>query len=134
MPAVPPKQTRWKKGQSGNPQGGKKHSPEMKKIRNLTEQEMIEIGSLVLKGSVDELRVIAKDGTASALKCMMAAVAVRTISKGDPHALEVLLNRLIGKVKERLDVNMPQVDSVQVRIMLPDNGRSSPDVPEDADE
>lgn len=106
----------------------------MKKIRNLTEQEMIEIGSLVLKGSVDELRVIAKDGTASALKCMMAAVAVRTISKGDPHALEVLLNRLIGKVKERLDVNMPQVDSVQVRIMLPDNGRSSPDVPEDADE
>ena len=101
------KEHQFKKGQTGNAQGGKLHDPVIKKLKNLTEHEMIEIGSLVLKGSVDELRAIAKDGKASALKCMMAAVAVRTISKGDPAALEVLLNRLIGKVKERLDVTMP---------------------------
>lgn len=93
---------KFKKGVSGNPLGGKIHDPEIRKLRNLTKEEMIEVGSLVLKGSVEELKAIGKDPKASALKCMMAAVAVRTIQKGDPYALDVLLNRLIGKVKEEV--------------------------------
>ncbi len=105
--AKPPKQGMWKKGQSGNPKGGLAHDPALKKLKRLTKDEMIEIGSMVVKGSVASLRAIAKDPNESALKCMMAAVAVRTIVKGDPKALDALLNRLIGKVKDEVHVSNP---------------------------
>jgi hypothetical protein len=97
------KEKQFKKGKSGNPLGAKLHDPEMRMLKNLTKDEMVEIGSLVLKGSVNQLRAIAKDPNCTALKCMIAAVAVRTISKGDPAALDVLLNRLIGKVKDEVN-------------------------------
>lgn len=106
---------KWRKGQSGNPLGGQKHNPELKMIRNLTEQEVVEIGSLVVKGSIKELRAIAKDEDGSAIRCMIAAVAVKVMSKGDPQALEVLLNRLIGKVKEKVEVtstNQTQLNAI----------------------
>lgn len=109
---------KWKKGQSGNPLGGKIQNVEKRAIRNLTEQEMIEIGSLVVKGSLAELKEIAKDPNASALKCMMAAVAVKTISKGDPYALDTLLNRLVGKPKERIEMT-GQDGGPQVIVHLP---------------
>lgn len=114
-----------KKGEVRNPHGAKTHSPELKQIKRLTEAELIEVGSMVIKGSVDQLRAIAKDGTASALKCMIAAVAVKTISKGDPHALDTLLNRLVGKVKQEHaigDANGNALAPAQIFIGLPPNG------------
>lgn len=118
-----------KKGEpSRNPKGRQIENPEMKKIKNLTREELVEVGSLVLKGSVDELRAIAKDGKATALKCMVAAVAVRTISKGDPQALDALLNRLIGKVKEHIEVDGLNLGTQQVVIMLPPKQEQIKDV------
>ena len=94
----------FKKGQSGNPLGRSLENPEMKKLKNLTEAEMVEVGSLVVKGTIKQLRAIKDDPNASALKCMMAAVAIKTISTGNPQALDILLNRLVGKAKERVEV------------------------------
>lgn len=112
----------FKKGQSGNPLGAAMHDPQVRALKALTKEEMIEVGSLVVKGSVEQLKEIAKDPNASALKCMIAAVAVRTISKGDPQALEVLLNRLIGKVKEEIKhTGIPEGHSTNL-VILPDNG------------
>ena len=91
---------RFKKGQTGNPDGARLHDPLVKAFKNLTKDEMMEIGTLVLKGSIDELKQVSKNPKTTVLKAMLAAVAVRTISKGDPGALEVLLNRLIGKVRD----------------------------------
>ncbi len=96
--------TKWKKGQSGNLAGGRKHSPEIKALRNLTEEEMVEIGSLVVKGSIEELRAIKNDPNASALKCMMASVAIKTIATGNAQALDILLNRLVGKARDRVEI------------------------------
>ena len=122
----PPVHSQFKKGKSGNPLGGKIHKPEIRRIKGLTEKEVVKIGTLVLKGSVDELRAIAKNGKASALKCMMAAVAVRTISRGDPQALDALLNRLIGRVKDKVEVSGPN-SGPQVILNMPSNGRENSD-------
>lgn len=94
----PPEHTRFKKGQSGNPQGARLHNPEIRLIKRMTLDQVVEIGSLVLDGNVAELKRIARDEKESVLKVMLAAVAARTITKGDPEALDALLDRLIGKV------------------------------------
>ena len=121
-PKPPPKHSRFKKGQSGNPLGGKLANPEMRAIRNLTEAEMVNIGSLILKGSIKDLQAIAKDPNSTVLQAMMAAVAVKTMQKGDAQALDVLLNRLIGKVKERVEVTGNALAPLVV-VSLPSNGR-----------
>jgi len=100
---VPPKETRWKKGQSGNPEGGRKHNPELKKLKNLTEAEIVEVGSLVVKGSITDLKKLSQNPDCSALTAMMASVAAKAINKGDGAALDILLNRIVGKVKERVE-------------------------------
>ena len=99
----PPVEHQWKKGQSGNPSGGKLHNPEIRKLKNLTEAEIVEVGSLVVKGSIKELQELSKNPNCSALTAMMASVAAKAINKGDGAALDILLNRIVGKVKERVE-------------------------------
>lgn len=109
---------KFKKGQSGNPLGGQLHNKELKAIRNLTEDEMIEIGSLVVKGSIDELKRIKDDPKTTVLKAMMASVAIKTIAKGDAQALEVLLNRLVGKVKDKVEVTSTNINHNNVNAQI----------------
>lgn len=103
-PKPPPLHSRFKKGEVANPLGGRAHNPALKRLKNLTEDEMVEIGSMIVKGSIDELKAIGNNPKAGVLKMMMASVALNTIKKGDAHALEILLTRLIGKPKDRVEV------------------------------
>lgn len=114
----------WKKGQSGNPAGARKHDPELKRLKNLTKHELIEIGNLVIKGNVAELKAIASNPKATVIQTMLAAVSVKIISKGDMGALDVLLNRLVGKVKDEQAI---VVSPGQVVVSLPSNGREAPE-------
>lgn len=110
-----------KKGQVLNPKGGQAHDPHLKLIKMLTQKELAEIGNLVIKNNLDALKAIAKDKNATVIKVMLAAVAVKVIEKGDMHALDILLNRLVGKVKEQVE-HLGNV-APQVVVTLPSNGR-----------
>lgn len=115
----------WKKGQSGNLLGGKLHDPEMRAIKNLTKSELVTIANLIIKNDFETLQKLAKQnkGT-SVLQRMIASVAVRIVSSGDMHALDILLNRLVGKVKDEIMQQM-EIKTPQVIVTLPDNGRSA---------
>lgn len=145
-PTPPPEHYRFKKGQSGNPSGMAKHDNDIRKIKRLTNKELAEVANIVIKGDVDELRAIVANPKSTVLAVMMGAVAIKIIEKGDMHSLDILLNRLLGRVKENVKINgnleinnAPQV----VRLRLPDNGREvievqstvvdqeSPDEPDD---
>lgn len=103
----------FKKGVSGNPLGGKLHNKELKAVRFMTKEEMAEVGKLILDKDFQQLREMAdalktndgKKKDISVLKAMVASVAMKIISKGDMHALDILLNRLIGKVKDEVDIS-----------------------------
>lgn len=95
------------------------------KMRQLTAEEFAEIANLIVKGSIEELRAIAKDESQSALKVMIASVAVKTISRGDMNALDTLLNRLVGKVKDRVEVTGAN-GGPQVILTMPENGSEAP--------
>lgn len=112
----------FKKGQSGNPAGAAAHNPEIKKLKALTESELVEVGTLVVKGDVDNLRAIVKDPKSTAISAMMASVAIRAIAKGDSKALETLLCRLIGKVPDKVHVSGAN-GGPQVIVTMPSNGR-----------
>lgn len=118
----PPKHTRWKKGQSGNPLGGAAISPETRALRNLTKAELVDVGNLVIKGDFDTLKALARAPKATVLQRMLASVAVKIIDKGDMHSLDILLNRMVGRVKEEVTLtsNVPQVV-----VNLPANGREA---------
>ena len=94
---------KYKKGQSGNPKG---RPPDMlgKAMRQLTAEEFREIANMIIKGSIDQLKAMSTSKDSSALKVMIAATVVKIISRGDMHALDILLNRLVGKVKDQIEM------------------------------
>ncbi len=121
---LPPIEHRWKAGQSGNPLGRGAGDPALTAIKNLTKAELIEIGNLVIKGSVKQLRELKDDEDQTVLKRMLASVCVKVISKGDMQALDVLLNRLVGKVKDDVTVtNLNRGEPARVVVTLPNNNR-----------
>ena len=79
--------------------------PETKEIKKLTMAQLHEVISLVMACSFEQLKDMAKDDKASVIQRMTASLAVRTISKGDPFTWDGLLNRIVGKPKERLEVD-----------------------------
>lgn len=121
---APPRSTWWKPGQSGNPNGGRAHDPALKAVKKMTKEELGKIGQLVLDGDYETLVELAGDREASVLTQMFASVCLRIINKGDASALDMLLNRIVGKVKDELDVGGTGL-AARVVVTLPANGREA---------
>ena len=96
------KDTRIKKGEVRNPLGGGAHNPEIKKLRNLTRAQVVEVGSLVLEKNMPELKRIWHSKTESSLKCWFAGVAYMAVTTGNSTHYNALLDRVIGKVKDEI--------------------------------
>lgn len=124
---MPPIETRFKKGQSGNPGGKIPDSPELKRLKNLTREELANIGNLVIAGDLKAIKKIKDNPNSPALRAMIASVALRVIGKGDMHSLDILLNRLVGKVKDELEVSGSTGPLIQ--LSMPSNGREAPTTP-----
>ena len=100
----PPVEHQFKPGQSGNPGGVSRVDRELKR---LSKEEFSEVVSLLLRGSTQELRALVASPDTPAFKKWIANVAILGIQKGDMSTLDSLLNRLLGKVKEEMEVTMP---------------------------
>lgn len=93
---------RFKPGQSGNPEGGRAHNKEIKRIKHLTQDQIAELGSLLLAGNVEGIKSVVTDKDASALKVWFATIIMKGITKGDPLILNTFLDRVVGKIPERV--------------------------------
>ena len=112
-----------KKGEVRNPHGAKAHKAY--KFSKLTREEVIRIVDIVAKGNVKELQEIIHNPTASALYVAYAACMVRLINKGDVDGIETLIQRVVGKVKDEMDVNhtgIPQSPPAVMHVYIPANG------------
>lgn len=117
-------------GEVRNPKGGSRKASLKKALGQLSKQEMEEVGKLILSGKLRKLEAIVKDAgkdgkkNQSVLKTLFASVAIKAISKGDYNALNMLLDRLIGKVPAPVQLTNPDGSlRPQVILTLPDNGR-----------
>jgi hypothetical protein len=86
-----------------NPNGRPPLSPEAKAIRKLTADKLEEIGDLILDGNKVQLNAISSSLEESAIRVAYAKAALNAMAKGDLSMLEMILNRVVGRVKERVE-------------------------------
>lgn len=98
----PSPNTRFKPGETGNPQGRSLESAEVRKIRKLTNDEIAEVGTMLLDNNRAELEAIVKDPSTPVLRLMIASVVATAMKKGDAGAMNILLDRMAGKIKQEV--------------------------------
>lgn len=97
---------------------------EVRTIQHLSRKQLAMVGNMIIQGNVPLLKSIRKSRTAPALKVMMACIALRVIEKGDHHAFDALLNRLVGKVPDKIDLEGTMFGAgPRIVVNLPSNGR-----------
>ncbi len=105
MPKIPPKKNQFKPGQSGNPLGGRAHNPMKKKIKRLTNEEIADLGALLLAKDFDAIDRIAEERKDSALKVWTATLIVKSIKRGDTGAWSLLMDRMAGRVPQKVEAD-----------------------------
>lgn len=122
---IPPTQakTTFQKGKSGNPRGRPVDPPEIKLMKKLTRQELIEVGEMVIMGDVATLKKLRGDDRCTVLKGMFISICLKILRDGDMEKFDKLMSRFIGKVKDEIDLNHSGEIKGRVLVMLPSNGR-----------
>jgi hypothetical protein len=98
------KETQFKPGQSGNPQGRPKVPEDLKRARAFTKIEVSKILARHLDKSRRELNLLIQDPDTPALEAFVASLMVQGIRTGDERRLNFLFDRIIGKVKDEVEV------------------------------
>jgi hypothetical protein len=94
----------FKKGQSGNPKGRPKLPPEIKILRSLDLATFLSELHDLWRAPRCELERILDNKDAEAGRGALAR-ALFNATKGDLDALELLLNRLLGKVPDKVEMS-----------------------------
>lgn len=106
----PPKHTQFKKGQSGNPEGGRKLPAELRAIAAITSEENQRTVAKYLRMDRDQLSVVMKNPKTPNFDMWICSIIATGMKSGDASKLELLLNRLIGKVKENVELVSHNID------------------------
>lgn len=113
-----------KTGAALNPLGGWLEDPVLRAFRQLSKEELANVGNMILHTNEETLRYWIKKKDCNVLRLMVARVALRIIDNGDMDMLDKLLNRLIGKVKDEVDLSA-NMNHAQVIVTLPPNGKEA---------
>ena len=103
---TPPDHTKFKPGQSGNPNGRPR-----KYVSTLREQgyklsEINDCIQVMMAMTIEELKEAFENPTATVLEKTIAAAIKRSIEKGSLYSIETLLSRVYGKPKESVDMDI----------------------------
>lgn len=130
---------KFQPGQSGNPRGGSRKASLKRKLREMGNQDVVDLVKLIVNSPLSKLEDVLKDAKSdgtkshSALVTLIASVTIKGIAKGDHSALTMLLDRAVGKVPAPIQLTSPDGSMrPQVFLELPDNGRRAP--PPETDE
>lgn len=129
---IPPNLVKFafKKGETGNADGARKHSQEKKLFRAATDKEFRELMDLLINGDINALKRISREaneptGEFSVLQVMTARVALKIISTGNAEAWEKFLTRTYGKPRENISLDLTTLNELSTRVIvqMPSNGR-----------
>lgn len=91
----------FKPGQSGNPKGRPKN-PIPDALKKLTNQSLRRVIRIVVKGNKDQIEKLINNPDTSMLELAVANSFVKAVAKGDYQTVEHILQRVLGKVPDRL--------------------------------
>jgi hypothetical protein len=94
----------WKKGQSGNPKGKPKRDPDVIAATKLTRENVERAISKYLKCSYEDLKKLIAEKKGQNVELIIARIIEKAISSADYQGMNFLLDRLIGKVKDKVEV------------------------------
>lgn len=94
--------TKFKKGISGNPKGRPKLANDLKAARAQYANDLEACIYKYSEHTKDEMLRALKDPKTPALDLVVLNILTKAITKGDQQRLGFLLDRTIGKVKERI--------------------------------
>lgn len=94
----------WEKGQSGNPAGGQGIPMPNKLYKTLGVMEFKEIVALTFIAKRSELERVIADEDEPEIRRAVANVLLKASQEGDMRSIDLLLNRVIGKPKEVLEI------------------------------
>lgn len=103
-PKPPPKHSRFKKGKSGNPEGGRKHNPAVRALGQLTVEKYREVIQLVLEGKVQDLKDMAENENTPAIQVGIAVSFLKAIKNGDYAVIERIAERIVGKIPDEIKI------------------------------
>lgn len=112
MPKKPPPiETRFKKGKSGNPDGGRTHNPAVRALKKLTLETYREVIELVLTGNLSDLKRMAEHPSTPAIQVGVATAFMKAIKNGDYAVIERIAERIVGKIPDELKVSSSNVNA-----------------------
>lgn len=92
-------------------------SPIKTTIKRLTETEVAEAVFLIIDQDKDGLERIRDSKKHSSLEVWIASIALKGIQKGDMSGLDGLLNRAIGKVKDKVELTGKDGGAIDIHSM-----------------
>lgn len=92
-------------GNCANPLGGAAHNPAMQKLRSMTRAELADILLHVRKMTRAELKTYADDPARTIDEVEILSIIQQIIKKGDANAWNIMMNRIVGKVPEKMDLS-----------------------------
>ena len=115
----------FKKGQSGNPNGRPKGTTLVpKELRTINNRLVAETMSKYLNCTAQELQDHFKDPATSALDLIILRVLVEGIRKADQAKMNAILERIIGKVPDKID-HTTDGKSVTIQFVTPGESNDS---------
>jgi len=109
---------RFKKGQSGNPKGSSAKAKVLSSITRMTNEQLADIGSVLLNGTEGALEAIVTDPKASIMQKWIAKLIIHSMLEGDASVFNAVLNRIVGKVKERIEHTGADGDAISIRARM----------------
>lgn len=104
----------FKPGFCPNPEGRGFKTPEVLKPRSIMSlKEIREIGSIIFRSTHAELRQIAADPNEKALLRGWAACYLKAWLERDFRTIDIMANRIGGRVKEQIEHHLPRVKIIE---------------------
>lgn len=98
----------FKPGQSGNPSGRPKVPRDILEARKLNQVELERAVNRLIWLPRAELRALIENPETPMFEMMLASIVAQAAQKGDQTRLEFILQRILGKVKDQLEVSTPK--------------------------
>ena len=110
----------FRPGQSGNPKGRPKLTPEQRELRKLTIETYKEVIELVLTGNLKELKEMAEDPSTPAIQVGIAMSFMKAIKAGDYTVIERIAERIVGKIPDLVHVTSQNNTNINTKVAIID--------------
>lgn len=114
---------KFKKGQSGNPNGRPRKYVSLLKEQGYKLSEINDTIQSMMAMDIEELKEVFENPKATILEKTIANAMRKSLSNGSLYSVETLLTRLYGKPKEQVDMNTS--GDITIKVLYEDSGNKA---------